>query len=455
MEDYSKIFTLQKKLFNSGHTKNTTCRKDYLLRLKNLLEHNEERLYEAIYKDFGKSPFDTFNTELSIIYKEIDYYLKNIGRLSKPKKVKTNLLNQPASSYIYTEPLGCVLIIGAWNYPYQLSLMPAIAALAAGNTCFIKPSEQTPNTLNLLKEIINNNFPKAYVYVIDGGVEEISEVLKLPFDKIFFTGSPKIGRVVYEAAAKNLIPVTLELGGKSPVIVTKSANLESAARRIIWGKFLNAGQTCIAPDYVLAEKSIKQHLIRLFKQNLIEFGYKEGADCYTRIINKRNFDRIKTLINPDKVCYGGETNEKHLYISPTLLDNVTWQDPVMQEEIFGPVLPIISFSDYSEEINKLSRLEKPLAAYLFTKDESEKDLFLNKLSFGGGCINDTVMHISNENLPFGGVGNSGIGSYHGDAGFATFSHAKSILDKKGIIEPDLKYPPYNEDKFRWLKLILK
>ena len=334
--NYSQIFKSQKEFFNSQTTKDIAFRKKNLLKLKNVLKDNESLLFEAIYKDFRKSEFDTFANELNLVYHEIDYLLKNINRLSKPQKVKTGIALFPGKSYIYSEPLGCTLIIGAWNYPYSLTLIPLVSSMAAGNTSIIKPSELPANAMHAIAELINTNFPSEYLYVVEGGIPETTELLKLPYDKIFFTGSPRVGRIVYEAAAKNLTPVTLELGGKSPAIVTDSADLEVAVRRIIWGKFLNAGQTCVAPDYLLVEESIKPKLMELIKQKLDVFNYADGAENYVSIINKKNFDRVLRLIEPSKVFYGGEHNENTLYIQPTILDNITWNDSVMQEEIFGP-----------------------------------------------------------------------------------------------------------------------
>ncbi|MCK9628632.1 MAG: aldehyde dehydrogenase [Bacteroidales bacterium] len=444
------LFQSQQAFFRSQQTKDIAFRKGELLKLKGLLKANEEKLYGAIYEDFAKSKFDTYTTELSIMYSEIDYFLKNISRLSKPEKIKTNMINFPGKSRIYYEPLGCTLIIGAWNYPYQLTLLPVITAVAAGNTCIIKPSELPANTMNIMAEIINGNFPPEFLHVIQGGVEETTELLKFPYDKIFFTGSPKVGRIVYEAAAKNLTPVTLELGGKSPVIVTKSADLRIAAKRIVWGKFLNAGQTCIAPDYLLVEESVRERLLDLIKERIESSNYVDGSDNYVKIINKSNFERIVRMIDSTKVVYGGGFNQETLYIQPTIMDKVGWDDTVMQEEIFGPVLPVIGFTDFEEALGKILSFEKPLSAYLFSNDEKQKSSFVSEISFGGGCINDTIMHIANDRLPFGGVGNSGIGNYHGKFGFMAFSHQKAVFEKPNKGEFDLKYPPYTDSKKRWV-----
>ena len=419
-----------------------------------MILENENLLYEAIYKDFGKSKFDTFTTEISFVLNDIKYYLKNLKSLSKPKKVRTNLANQFGKSRIHNEPLGNILVIGAWNYPYQLSLSPIVAALAAGNCCILKPSEIAENTMKVMAKIINKNFPPEYLHVYEGGIDETTELLKLKFDKIFFTGSTKIGNIVYKAAAENLTPVVLELGGKSPAIITKDANLEVAAKRIVWGKFLNAGQTCVAPDYLLVEESVQEQFLEMLRKNIQQFKYEPQSEHYTKIINQKNFQRLIKLIDQDKIYFGGNSDEEKRYIEPTILTNINWKDEVMQEEIFGPILPVISFTNFNLILNEIIELEKPLAAYLFTNNSEEKENFKNKLSFGGGCINDVIMHLGNENLPFGGVGNSGIGNYHGKFGFETFSHQKAVLERSTWGEPNIKYPPYSEKKLSWIKRLM-
>jgi len=452
--NFQEILNEQKEFFSSQKTKNVKFRKRALQQLKEAILKNEDLMYEAIYKDFGKSKFDTFTTEISFVLKEIEFYLKNLTSLSSPKKVRTNLANQLGSSKIYSEPLGNTLVIGAWNYPYQLSLSPLIAAVAAGNTCILKPSEVAENSMKAMAKIINENFPREYLFAVEGGVEEITGILELKFDKIFFTGSTKVGKIVYEAAAKNLTPVTLELGGKSPAIVAASANLEVAARRIVWGKFLNAGQTCVAPDYILVDERVKDSLVTSLKKYIQKFSYKADSEQYTQIINEKNFERLIKMIDPENVFYGGNFDAEKRFIEPTILQNVTWEDSVMLEEIFGPILPVLTYKNFNEALLQISKHEKPLAAYLFTNNSEEKDLFTTRISFGGGCINDVVMHLSNDHLPFGGVGNSGIGNYHGKFGFDTFSHQKAILERATWGEPDLKYPPYSEKKLSWIKRVL-
>lgn len=452
--NFDEILNRQKEFYLTHKTKDLGFRKAMLKKLKEVIEKNSNLLYEAIDKDFGKSKFDTFTTEISFVLKDIDYYIKNLSKFASPKKVRTNLVNQIASSKVYYEPLGNTLVIGAWNYPFQLSLSPLVAAMAAGNTVILKPSEVAENSMKAMAKIINENFPDEYLFVAEGGVQETTEILKLKFDKIFFTGSPRVGQIVYEAAAKHLTPVTLELGGKSPAIVTASANFEVAAKRIVWGKFLNAGQTCVAPDYVLVDEKVKDQFLEYLRKFIKEFNYEPGSPHYTRIANTKNFDRIKNLIDSEKLYHGGKTDAEKLYIEPTVLENVLWEDPIMQEEIFGPVLPILTYKYFREALNEVLVREKPLAAYLFTSKNDEKDLFNSQISFGGGCINDVVMHLSNDHLPFGGVGNSGMGNYHGKYGFEAFSHRKAVMDRATWGEPNFKYPPYSEEKLKWIKRVL-
>ena len=452
--NYADILQQQKIFFNSHATKDFDFRKAQLQKLKKVVKSNEKLLYDAIYQDFGKSEFETFGTEISFIYKDIDYYLKNLKSFAKPKSVLTNIVNQMGSSKIVFEPLGNCLVIGAWNYPYQLTLTPVIAAIAAGNTCMIKPSELPENTMKAMAKLINENFDPQFLYVVEGGVEETTAILKLRFDKIFFTGSPRVGKIVYKAAAEHLTPVTLELGGKSPAFVTEKADLQIAAKRIVWGKFINAGQTCVAPDYLYVAENIKAKFLKVLIEEIKKRNYTDNVDHYCKIINERNFDRLEKMIDREKVVFGGETNREKRYISPTVLDNVTWEDAVMQEEIFGPILPILTYKNLETAMQTVVEGEKPLSAYLFSNDAKEQELFTEKLSFGGGCINDTLMHLSNDRLPFGGVGNSGIGHYHGKFGFIAFSHQKAILKKSNYLEPELKYPPYSDAKLNILKKLL-
>lgn len=367
--------------------------------------------------------------------------------------MRTGIINFPARSTIYPEPLGVTLVIGAWNYPYQLALAPLVAAMAAGNTAIVKPSELPANTSAVLAKIINENFDPQYLTVVEGGVDVTTELLACKFDKIFFTGSTNVGRIVARAAAEHLTPVALELGGKSPCIVMADADLKVAARRIVWGKYLNAGQTCIAPDYILAEQPIYEKLMAEMKAQIPAIAGADpmNSDSYIRIINERNLQRLQRLIDPEKIFAGGTVVEEENYIEPTILRDVSFDDPIMQEEIFGPLMPVIPFTDLTTVIEEIKHRPKPLSLYLFTGSKETQSTILDEVSFGGGCVNDVIMHITNPHLPFGGVGDSGMGSYHSVAGFNAFSHFKSVLNKPVRFEAPLKYAPYSPMKFRLMR----
>ncbi len=453
--DVKKITELQRHFFSTNITKDLDFRIRKLKRLKSVLQENETLLYNSIFNDFKKSQFETYVTELSVIYKEIDCALSNIKKWSRKHNVLTGLANLPGRSYIVPEPLGSVLIIGAWNYPFLLSLGPAVSAIAAGCTVLLKPSEIPIQTSNVMARLINQNFEPHFFSVVEGGVEETTELLKIKFDKIFFTGSNNTGKIVYQAAAKHLSPVTLELGGKSPAIITKGVNINMVAKRLVWAKFLNAGQTCIAPDYVLVENSIQEQFLSAVKIQIEKACYKIENHNYTQIINQKNFDRLKDLIDVDKIYMGGICNQSERVIEPTVLVNVGFEDSVMKDEIFGPILPVLTFSDIDDTIKVIKTFPKPLSCYVFTKNKFLKNKILTEISFGGGAINDALMHFSEQRLPFGGVGNSGMGSYHGKYGFETFSHYKSILQKSFWIELNFKYSPYSKTKLKWIKQIVK
>jgi len=452
-----EIINLQREYFCSNKTKSVKFRIEQLKCFRKILKDNESLLFEAIDKDFGKSQYETYITELSLVYHEIKLAIKKVKKWSRSKYIVTNLANFPGKSRVISEPLGNTLVIGAWNYPYQLTLIPAISALAAGNTIIIKPSELSQHTSATMAKLINENFDPGLLYVKEGGVKETTELLEQRFDKIFFTGSTAVGRIVMQAAASHLTPVTLELGGKSPVFVLPDANIKMTAKRIAWGKFLNAGQTCVAPDYVLVHSVIKDKLLEELKNQvgIIHGSNPKGKETYVRIINKRHFARLNDLIHRDKIYCGGETDEENLYISPTILDNISFDDKVMEDEIFGPILPVIEFSDLDDIMNKVRTRPNPLALYVFTKSSKIKKRLIREISFGGGTINDTILHLSNSRLPFGGKGFSGTGNYHGKAGFETFSHKKSILYKALWFEPFLKYAPYNKFKLKLLKWIIE
>jgi aldehyde dehydrogenase (NAD+) len=449
------IISNQRAFFNTNQTKNIDFRIKQLQKLKTLLQENEARLEKAIYEDFSKSAFDNYSNELALLYLEIDDATRNLKKWSARKRVSTNLVNFPARSYIIPEPLGVSLIIGAWNYPYQLSFAPAIAAIAAGNTVVLKPSELPANTSRTMAEIINQNFEPEFFIVVEGGVQETQLLLQQRFDKIFFTGSVPVGRIVYQAAAKHLTPVTLELGGKSPAFILDDKNLDIYVKRLVWAKFLNAGQTCIAPDYILVKSSLKDALIQQLIAEIGKEQFSIGNQNYVQIISEKNINRLAKYIDKNKVVYGGNYDLATRVFEPTVMDNVTFDDAVMQEEIFGPILPVIAFESVDDVIAAVKRREKPLSCYVFTQDKKLRDKILHEISFGGGCVNDAIMHISNSKMPFGGVGESGIGSYHGQFGFRTFSHYKSILDKPVWLESGLKYFPHTPFKFKWMKRLLK
>ena len=450
-----ELVAQQRQFFNSHTTKDISFRIKQLTSLEDVLNDNIELLDRAIYNDFKKSSYENYMTEIGIVLYDIKQAKKKLTRWSSKQRVKTNLGNFPAKSYIIPEPLGVTLIISSWNYPYQLSLAPIVAAIAAGNTIILKPSEISSQTSSLMASILNEAFDPNFLKVIQGGVQETTELLKQKFDKIFFTGSTTVGKIIYKAAAEHLTPVTLELGGKSPVIITKDANIKMAAKRIVWGKFLNAGQTCIAPDYLYVDAQISESLLKALTKEIEKARYSFENGNYVQIINERNFDRLATLLDPSKIYYGGHTDKAQRYIAPTLLHTISFDDKIMQEEIFGPILPVLTFTDLNEAVKNVQLLPKPLSCYVFTSSEQVKNKIIKEISFGGGAINDTIMHISNPNLPFGGVGSSGFGSYHGQAGFNCFSNFKSILDKPTWYESSLKYAPYTQKKLAIIKKLLK
>jgi aldehyde dehydrogenase (NAD+) len=455
MADIKSLIESQRVFFNSGKTKSIDFRIEQLKKLKRVILDNETNLHNAIFADFKKSPFDNYSSELAILYIEIDNAIKKVKRWAGFKRAGTNLANFPAKSYIIPEPLGVSLIIGAWNYPYQLSIGPAIAAIAAGNTVVLKPSELPAHTSSLMAEIINNNFDPALFRVVEGGVPETEELLNLRFDKIFFTGSVNVGRIVYMAAARHLTPVTLELGGKSPAFILDDANMAIYVKRLVWAKFFNAGQTCIAPDYVLVQESLKDKFVKMAISEIKKERFSVENSNYVQIINERNILRLSKMVDSAKIVFGGGFDVESRIFEPTIIDNVSFDDAVMQEEIFGPILPVISFKSLDDVIREVKEREKPLSCYIFTVNKQLKRKILNEISFGGGCVNDAIMHVSNDYLPFGGVGESGIGSYHGEYGFKSFSHYKSILEKSTWFEPNLKYYPRTALKFTILKKILK
>ena len=458
MNQILNIFNKQKEFFHSEETKNIDFRINSLKKLKLIIKNNEELIIEALHKDLRKSPFEAFATEIGLLYDELNLHIKKLRSWSKKEKRKSPIVHFPAKSYIYKEPYGVTLIIGPFNYPFQLIISPLIGAISAGNCSIIKPSENTPNTSLLLEKLINENFDEKYIQVINplGGKETVSYLLDLNFDYIFFTGSIRVGKIIMEKASKNLIPVTLELGGKSPCIVDKTANIPLAAKRIVWGKFLNAGQTCVAPDYILVDKTIKNKLLEELKTEIIkQFGsnIKESPD-FPRIINKISLDRIKSYLNDGEIYFGGNFDDKDLYMEPTLLTNIKDNSMIMEDEIFGPLLPVIEYSNLDDVINSLKYKEKPLALYYFSEDKNLIEKVLSNISSGGATINDTIIHVACPNLPFGGVGLSGIGQYHGKASFDTFTHHKSIIKRGTFLELPIRFAPYN-NKLSLLRKLMK
>lgn len=423
-------------------------------RLEQVVRQNTNAVCESLKADLGKHPVEALTSEIAMVLEEIHYHKKHLKSWMKPKRVGPRLSTFPSKNRLIYEPRGRVLIIGPWNYPFQLVMLPLVGALAAGNTVVVKPSEIASNTEQLVKKILSDAFPPDQVSVVVGGQAETTELLKQKFDAIFFTGSTAVGKVIMTAAAKTLTPVTLELGGKSPVIVTDKADLELAAKRIVWGKFYNAGQTCIAPDYVLVHQAIGLKLAQELKKQ-IQSQYGENpklSESYGRIINQKNVARLQSVLQGAQVFHGGES--EGLFFAPTLVYPAKWTDHLMQDEIFGPLLPILEYQSLDQAFDQIKGREKPLAAYLFSKDKAEQDLFMNELSFGGACINDTLMHLSHPELPFGGVGSSGLGSYHGFKSFETFSHQKSIMIRGGLLDFSIRYPPYTEKTLRFFKRFL-
>ncbi|SVA48621.1 uncharacterized protein METZ01_LOCUS101475, partial [marine metagenome] len=450
--DFSNYIENQENYFRKGNTLPISKRKKLLKNLKKEILSNEDKIFQALNNDLRKSNYETYLTEIGILISEIDLFLSNLKKWAKPKKVKSSLLSFPSSDYIYSEPYGKVLIISPWNYPFQLAVLPLMSAVAAGNTVVLKPSEHAPNTSSLIKEIIEKIFDKSHALVVEGAAETASKLLEYRWDYIFFTGSVKIGKIVATAAAKHLTPTTLELGGKNPCIIDDSVDLRLTSRRIVWGKFVNAGQTCIAPDFLIVKRNIKEQLIDHLSKE-IERAYgkdpKESED-YPRIVNKTNLSRLSNMIKDTKILFGGEYDIETCYFSPTIIDEPRIDSPIMDEEIFGPILPIISYDDENQIEKLISKYEKPLALYVFSTNKIFSEKIIRKYSFGGGAINDTIIHVGNPNLPFGGVGYSGIGAYHGKSSFDLLSHKKSIVKKGNWLDIKIRYAPY-KGKLEYVK----
>ncbi|MFD1171630.1 aldehyde dehydrogenase [Oceanobacillus picturae] len=442
MTTIKQIVEEQRAFYQNGNTRDYQTRKASLESLKRMLKKHEKEVYHALRSDLNKSEHEAYTTEIGFLYSEIDFTLKNLMNWMEPTKVTAPITHKGTKNYIVHEPYGVSLVISPWNYPLQLALAPAIGAIAAGNCVVIKPSEHARATSSLLASMIKRTFDPSYITVIEGEKETNQELLRQRFDYIFFTGSTEVGRIVMKQASTHLTPVTLELGGKSPAIVDKDANINLAAKRIVWGKFTNAGQTCVAPDYIYVHEKVKFKLLKAMKKYIKSFYGKEPLNNpdYTKIINERHFDRILGYLTDGTLLHGGNAEKQSLMIEPTILDKISWEDSVMQEEIFGPVLPVLSFTNVEEAVEMISKQEKPLALYYFGENIKTQEQVIQYLSFGGGSINDTIFHLANPHLPFGGVGNSGMGQYHGQSSFETFSHQKSILKQSTKFDVPFRYP---------------
>lgn len=454
----SEIYYGQRKYFDDGNTLSYDFRIAQLKKLKQVIKDNENKIMEAIKLDLAKPEFEAYTSEIGIVYQELDDAIKNLREWIKPKRVSTPIYLSPAKSLIYSHPKGVVLIISPWNYPFQLMISPLIGAIAAGNCAILKPSSQSKNTQGIIAKLIGDNFKRDYIAVVEGSGSVTNPLIENHrLDHIFFTGSISAGKEVSIMAAKQLTPVTLELGGKSPTIVHSDADIDSAGKRITWAKFFNVGQTCLAPDYILVHSSVKDELVLKIKNYIEKFyGDKENKPKNMgRIINEKRFDKLVDFLGQGNILEGGNYNKEDLFIEPTLIDEVTMEDSIMKEEIFGPVIPILSYNSIEEILDIVRKNRYPLALYLFTKDDSIKKYMLQNVEFGGGCINHALSHVVNPNLPFGGIGYSGSGRYHSKATFDTFSYEKSVFEPSINWEPNLKYPPYNEKQLKLVKKFMK
>lgn len=451
-----EVINKQREFFNTGKTKDVKFRLEHLKKLKNSIIANEEEIKKALKEDLNKSESESYMTEIGMTLSELSYDIRHVRGWSKNKRVGTPLAHFPARSFISKEPYGIALILSPWNYPFMLLIEPLIGAISAGNCAVLKPSEFAPNTANVIEKIVKECFEEEYVTVIQGDKDVSQSLIEKKFDYIFYTGGTRVGKIVMQEASKNLVPVTLELGGKSPCIIDEKYSMHLAAKRLLFGKLLNAGQTCIAPDYVLINKNVKDEFINELRKILKEFlgeNPVENED-YPKIVNERHFERLTNLIDGENVVIGGKSDENLLKIEPTILDNPKIDSKVMSEEIFGPILPVITYEKIEDAIEYIKKIEKPLALYMFTNDKKIQNKILNEISFGGGCINDTIIHIANSNMGFGGVGYSGIGNYHGKRSFDTFSHERSITKKYSLDLP-MRYMPYNDFKDKLVKMFLK
>lgn len=456
--EIKELVNKQKEYFQNGEQLNINFRKQNLIKLKRIIKDNEQEIINALKKDLNKSEFESYLTEINMLYEEINMHIKNIKKWSKRKRVKSSVMFFPSKNYIVKEPYGTVLIIGPFNYPFQLVISPLIGAIASGNTVIIKPSEHSINTSKLIEKIINQNFNEEYVKVVGAneGKECVEELLEQEFDYIFFTGSIKVGKIIMEKASKRLIPVTLELGGKSPCIIDKDANLDKAAKRIVWGKLLNTGQTCIAPDYLFIQNEVKEEMLKLMvKEFNLQYGenIKESTD-YPRIISKREIKRLSGYLKDGNIYYGGSYDEETLYFEPTIITDVKEESSLLKEEIFGPIFPVMTFNNLNEVIKYVNKRDKPLALYYFSEDKNNIKKVITETSSGGVTINDTILHAAISNLPFGGVGTSGMGSYHGKKSFDTFTHEKSVVERGTYIEFSFRFAPF-KDKINLLRKVFR
>lgn len=452
-----EIVTAQREYFYTGATLDIDFRINALKKLKAYVQSHESEIAKAIALDLGKSSFESYMCETGMVLSELTHMLKHTRSYAKEKRVLTPLAQFHSRSYKKPSPYGVTLIMSPWNYPFMLTIEPLIDAIAAGNTAVLKPSAYSPHTSELIKKMVADCFDPQFVTVVTGGRAENTCLLGEHFDYIFFTGSQAVGKEVMRQASAHLTPVTLELGGKSPCIVDKSANLKLAARRIVFGKYLNCGQTCVAPDYIYCHEDVKEEFLSLVQKQIRKQFGKTPLDNhnYGKIINEKHFNRIQKLMDPDKIACGGTVRQETLQIEPTVMDNVTFEDAVMQEEIFGPVLPILTFTSMDEVIQKINSMAHPLALYIFTQNKALAQEIISECGFGGGCINDVVIHLATSEMPFGGFGESGMGSYHGAKGFETFSHYKSIVDKKTWIDLPMRYQPYRRIHDKLIHLFLK
>lgn len=455
MKRYKEVVEKQKEFFKTGKPIDINYRKKALIKLRDAVDKYEEKILYALKLDLGKSEFEGYETELGIVKSELKNTIKNLEKWSKPKKVRASIMNPFSDNRIYNQPYGVCLILSPWNYPFQLALMPLIGSIAAGNTSILKLSEISPFTSGIVREIIEEIFDEEYIAVFSGEADEAINLIESDIDFIFYTGNPKIGASVAESAGRRLIPCVLELGGKSPCIIDRKADLDNAAKKIVWGKFMNAGQTCVAPDYIIADRlvflelrdKLVHYIKKFYGENPIE------SDDYPKIINKKNFDRILNLIEGKRLIFGGKYDDDSLKIEPTILEVSSMDEKIMQEEIFGPIIPIIIYKNKSEIFEIIDKNKNPLALYLFTDNNSFEKEIIEKVSFGGGCVNDTIIHCTSEGLPFGGIGRSGIGNYHGKASFDAFSHKKSVVKSKKFADISMKYPPFNEKKLELIKKV--